>query len=101
MPYLKSVIKMLFGSSPSRRNDWNCDNTVHSHQQVDIIAHLGSIVVHAGQKNLTGPQRGCALRPLHNTKTRMFSASIGIHIPPVAGSALGINRNDDALLTEP
>ena len=94
----------MFQSPHSSRRDYgNPYPGGHGLQQLQVIAHLGAVPVHAGQQDLAGPQGFRLLGPVQGIQAGGRAAAMDINVPGgiAAGSGpLGIDGNHHALAAE-
>src|SRR6188508_65109 len=97
--FSESLVEMLEVPRSSGSNHGNLDGCRDLARQIQVIALLCAVAVHAGEKNLAGAKGRDALPPLDSVQFRSGSAAVGVNL----GSAVlspGIDCHDNALTSE-
>src|SRR3989338_2031197 len=95
----QTFVNMLQIANPAGGNHRDLDPIGNRPGQLQIVAFLGAVPVHAGKKNLPRAVGRHLFRPLAGIDPGRFSSAVSKNLPPSA-SSLGINSNHDTLAAE-
>src|SRR3972149_4689897 len=95
----QTFVNMLQIADPAGGNHRDLDPIGNRPGQLQIVAFLGAVPVHAGKKNLPRAVGRHLFRPLAGIDPGRFSSAVSKNLPPSARS-LGINGNHDTLAAE-
>ena len=92
--------EVLERARPARGDHRNRDRLGHRARQLDVVAVVGAVAVHAGQQHLAGAQLDRLARPGDGlAAVDPLAAAVDVDAPAV-GLALRVDRDNDALGAE-
>ena len=84
----------------ARRDDRHLDRVGDRACQGQVETGSGSVLVHGGQKDLTGPFFGNRVRKFHGIDPRWSATTMGKDLPPARFHGLGVYGDNNALASE-
>ena len=93
---------MVEGSGPSGGDKGYGDGFANGAGQFEIITIFGTVRIHAGEEDFSGAKADGFAGPFEDINAGGGASSMGVDFPLVGvlGAALGVDGNDDALITE-
>lgn len=99
-PALSQTFVDMFQTAGAAGSDHGYPNAIRdSPGELEIVALLRPVSVHAGQKDLAGAKTLHALRPIAGVDAGRVSAAVGKNFPVVI-DILGVDGDNDALAAE-
>src|SRR5207253_9670490 len=101
----ETLIEMLERAGAARGDHGDRDALRHRARELEVVAVLGSVAVHARHGALTGAERDGLARPVERVAPGRATSAVGVDAPArrlVGPSRLapGVDRHDDALAAE-
>ena len=81
-----AIGQMLQGAHPARGNNRHADRFAHGASQSQIETVLGTVTIHAGQKDFAGPVLNHASRPFNRVEAGRLAAAMGEDLPACGAS---------------
>ena len=100
LPLQQGLGKMLHAPCAAGGDDRDAHPFGHRGGQLQIVARLGPVAVHAGQQDLTCAELFRPDRPLESVQAGVQAASVLVHIPAAAFPAPGVDGDNNALAAE-
>ena len=104
MAIADALHKMLQRAHSARGDDRHGDRISNGAGERDVEALFRAVAIHGGQQDFAGPERHYFARVIDGIEAGGIAAAMGEDFPTLAFSrlrdALGIDRHDDALVTE-
>ena len=93
---------MVEGSGSSGGDKGYGDGFANGAGQFEIITIFGTVRIHAGEEDFSGAKADGFAGPFEDINAGGGASSMGVDFPLVGvlGAALGVDGNDDALITE-
>ena len=94
------VVEVLELAGAARGDDRHVDGVGDGARQLDVVAILRAVGVHARQEDLAGAERDGLLDPLEAVEARRRAAAVDVDLPAVVARAARIDGEHHALAAE-
>ena len=91
---------MLEAARAARGDHRYADRFRDGARQLEVVARLCAVAVHARQQDLACAELFGLLRPFERVDARIHAAAVQVQRPAAARAALCVHRDDDALASE-
>ena len=98
---LQDVDEMIEVAGATRGNYGDFDSFTDAAVELQVVAGLAAVAVHAREENLTGTEGDSFTCPFECVEFSRSTSAVGVHAPVVGvGLFFSVDGDDDALIAE-